>query len=395
MWATASAADQHDDVVSQPSIWTSRDSGAWSGNRWQAPPGGGGQRAGGIVLFAPIPVASRCCRQPDVERRRDVMRRPAHPPPTESRPRMCGQPPRTGGLGSCLVCRHIIGASERPLHGPDVNAQPVGDGPIVETVATQVAYLFPPHSSLFSPHGGARLPRGWRHDLRRQIRRGDGAAVGAVAPTAGPGDATASAALDPAFPADLSANPAAAPREVIGTVGIAAPAVAFRHEPGDGGVGAFGGGTGNRTPHGDGLALSGLPAGDAEALVPGGPSPGCAVGASDGLDVGFAAEEMGRFRRVWPGRHDAGERRRLGAVEVVPPGSPLLGRQQLAYVIGRCGGPWRPRDMGSACDQWWYGRGGASQAWFLHGGGAVFAFPSLCRCGHGIRFGLPSGHSRR
>ena len=59
---------------------------------------------------------------------------------------------------SYLVCRHIIDALERPLHGPDVNAQLVGDGLIVETIAAQVAYPFPAFIPVLPSRGGARLP---------------------------------------------------------------------------------------------------------------------------------------------------------------------------------------------------------------------------------------------
>ena len=175
---------------------------------------------------------------------------------------------------------------------------PVGDGFIVETTAAQVAYAFPAFVSTLSFRRGARLPGGWRHDLRRQIGGSGGAAIGAVASPAGPGDATASTPLNPAFTAALPANPTPAPRKVIGIAGIATPAVSISHEPGDGGAVSFGFDAGDGDPHGDGLALGGLAAGDAETLIPFSPRPGGAMSSPDGLEVGSAVEEVGRLRRV-------------------------------------------------------------------------------------------------
>lgn len=75
--------------------------------------------------------------------------------------------PDAGAFESCLVCRHLIGALQRSLHGPDMNAQSVGNGFIVETTAVKFAYTFPAFISTLSSRGGARLPCGRRHDLRR------------------------------------------------------------------------------------------------------------------------------------------------------------------------------------------------------------------------------------
>ena len=44
---------------------------------------------------------------------------------------------------------------------------------------------------------------------------------------------------------------------------------------------------------------------------------------------------------------------------------------------------------------WPYGLGGASPAWFPHGGAAVFAFPNHAVTGAASVSGLRSGHARR
>ena len=70
---------------------------------------------------------------------------------------------------------------------------------------------------------------------------------------------SASPPLNPALPAGLSANSTSAPREAIGTAGVATSATAIRHEPGDGGAGAFGDDAGDGATMVTGLRSAGSP----------------------------------------------------------------------------------------------------------------------------------------